>query len=192
MTRLSTLLTRMSRNSREHLWHPSLRLYRMTLSTGSLYDKADREAQKLRRALQSLTTWRCAPKPEASRSFAVPIFLKRVRRELGVRVSPGRVRIGVEREQTALSAIRNVNAEFLVISYHGKQHVAKRLQTETFSLVRSKRPKPSKRRLRKRVRVKRKNRRKAKTEQVEQRSIAPDERREHRLPEAASWIRLQR
>lgn len=141
----------------------SVRLYRVTLSTGSLYDKANREARSFEGHFKASLRGNIRRNRKRLADFLVPIFQRRLRREFGVRISRGRVRIGVEREQPSLSASRDVSAEFLVISYHGKQHVAKRLPTETFSLPKSRRRRPRKRRLRSRVRVKRRNRTRTKT-----------------------------
>jgi hypothetical protein len=117
----------------------TIRLYRITLSTGSLYDKADQQARSFEGHFRASLRGSIRTNRKRLAGFLVPIFRRQVYRELAVRISPSRIRIGFEREQAALSPGKELSAEFLVITYHGKQHVAKRLTPQAFSLVKSRR-----------------------------------------------------
>jgi len=131
------------------------------LSTRSLYDKADHEARSFEGHFKAYLSGKIRRNRKRLTGFAIPRFQTQVRRELGIRIGRARIRVGIEREELALSASKRIGAEFLVISYHGKHHVTKRLPTETFSLPKSSRRRPRKRRLLRRVRVKRMNRTRA-------------------------------
>ncbi|MGA2789706.1 MAG: hypothetical protein ABSF00_02940 [Candidatus Bathyarchaeia archaeon] len=128
-----------------------VRLYRMTLSTGSLYDKGNREARSFEGHFKAYLRGKIRHNRKRLTDFAIPRFQTQVRRELGIRISRARSRVGIEREEPALSSSKRVDAEFLVITYRGKKHVARKLPPRTFKLGRARRAAPK---TRKRRRVK--------------------------------------
>lgn len=136
-----------------------VRLYRITLSTRSLYDKADHEARSFEGHFKACLRGKIRRNRKRLADFLIPIFQRQVYRELGVHISRSRIRVGFEREEPALSASRRVDAEFLIITYRGKHHVAKRLPQQTFTLRTVRRRRLRKRRALNKSRRKRRSKR---------------------------------
>lgn len=119
--------------------------YKLTLSTGSIYDKTDQEARSFEGHFKAYLRGKIRRNRKRLAEFLIPIFQRQISRELGVRLSRSRIRVGFEREDHALSASRRVHAEFRIITYHGKHHVAKRLPSQSLTLRRAKGKTPRKR-----------------------------------------------
>ena len=63
--------------------------------------------------------------------FGIPHFRRAIMRRYGLRIPEGKIRVGWEREEPALSSSPDVHVEFREMIYRGKQTHARRLPAET-------------------------------------------------------------
>ncbi len=68
--------------------------------------------------------------------YAKEHFIRTVRRLYGIRLSPGDVKIGYEREEPALAPSRLVHVDLFEMIYRGKQHFARNLASENLRIFR--------------------------------------------------------
>jgi hypothetical protein len=123
----------------------TVRLYHITLSTGSVYDKGDGEARSFEGHFKAYLRGQIGKNRKRLADFLIPFFQRQVYRELGIRISRSHIRVGFDREQPVLAASRNVDAKFRTMTYCGKHFVAKRLPSQTIPLKRVRRRRPRKR-----------------------------------------------
>jgi len=141
----------------------TVRQYKVTLSTGSVYEKGDGEAKSFEGHFKAYLRGKIRTNRKRLADFLIPLFQNQVYNELGVRIGRAHIRVGFEREESALSSSRKIDAEFRVIAYHGKHHVAKRLPPQSFTLRRARRHRKRKRMASSRHRRKRSTRVRRKT-----------------------------
>jgi len=68
-----------------------------------------------------------------------PIFRKRLLREHKLRVLPSQIRIRFERAEPAIVRSKLIRAEFLEMTYRGRERHAKRFLPQTFKLPKTRR-----------------------------------------------------
>jgi len=120
----------------------TVRQYKVTLSTGSVYEKGDGEAKSFEGHFKAYLRGKIRTNRKRLADFLIPLFQRQVYNELGVRIGRAHIRVGFEREESALSSSKEIEAEFRVIVYHGKHHIAKRLPSQSFTLSRKRRRGP--------------------------------------------------
>jgi hypothetical protein len=140
-----------------------VRQYRITLSTGSVYEKGDKEASSFEGHYKAYLRGNIRTNRKRLADFLIPLFQRQAYNELGVRIGRAHIRVGFQREERALASSRKIDAEFRVIAYHGKHHVAKRLPPQSFTLRRARRRMKHKRNTSNRYRRKRSTRARRKT-----------------------------
>jgi hypothetical protein len=154
-----------------------IRQYKITLSTGSVYEKGDEEASSFEGHFKAFLRGNIRTNRKRLADFLIPLFQKQVYNELGVRIGRAHIRVGFEREESALSSSRQVSAEFRIIKYHGKHHVAKRLPPRSFALRRARRRRKHKRKTSNRHRWMRSTRDRRKTRSKRSKRGKPGSRR---------------
>jgi hypothetical protein len=134
----------------------SVRVYRATAVYGSWYD--GQQARGFEGHFVTSLSGEIGANRIKFAKVITPIFQKQIYQEHKIRVSPGQIRIRFEREQPALTRSRNVRAEFLEMTYRGRERHAERFPSQLFKWPKARRrPKIKKTRA---ARVRRRNKRK--------------------------------
>jgi hypothetical protein len=147
-----------------------VRVYRATAVYGSWYD--GEKARGFEGHFIASLSGKIGANRIKLAKFITPIFRKQIFQEHKIRIPPGQIRIRFEREQLALARSNVVKAEFLKITYRGKERHAERSKPQMFKLSKPHRRIRSKGKTR-RKRQKRRSRRNVKRRPIQR----PNKRR---------------